>query len=76
MLELRLSNVPVGRRVRLVSIVGGRQLTRRLLALGLSVGDEFDVLHHRGGGVVVGKNGNRVALGGSIADKLMIEEFE
>jgi len=76
MSELRLSSVPVGRRVRLVSIDGGRQLMRRLLALGLSVGDEFDVLHHRGGGVVVGKNGNRVALGGSIADKLMIEEFE
>lgn len=72
----RLSNVPVGRRVRLKSINGGRQLIRRLLSLGLSVGDEFDVLHHRGGGVVVGKNGNRVAIGGSIAEKLMIEESE
>lgn len=73
-MELRLSNVRVGRRVKLVSINGGRQLKHRLRALGLSVGDEFDVLHHRGGGVVVGKNGNRVALGGSIAEKLMIEE--
>jgi ferrous iron transport protein A len=76
MLQLRLSSVPVGRRVRLTAVNGGRQLMRRLLALGLSVGDEFEVLHHRGGGVVVGKNGNRVALGGGIADKLMIEEFE
>ena len=74
MMELRLSNVPVGRRVRLVSIEGGRRLIRRLLALGLSIGDEFDVLHHRGGGVVIGKNGNRVALGIGVADKLKIEE--
>ena len=76
MLQLRLSSVPVGRRVGLTAINGGRQLMRRLLALGLSGGDEFQGLHHRGGGVVVGKNGNRVALGGGIADKLMIEEFE
>ncbi len=68
-----LSSVPVGQKVRLISIRGGRKLTRRLLSLGVAQGSELEVLHHRGGGVVVGKGGNRVALGAGVADKLMIE---
>jgi len=65
-----LSETPVGQKVRLVAINGGKQLTRRLLALGLAVGSELEVLHHRGRGVVVAKQGNRVALGKGIAEKL------
>ena len=58
-----LSETPVGRKVRLVAIDGGRELTRRLLSLGLTVGTEVEVLHHRGRGVVVGNAGNRVKVG-------------
>ena len=65
-----LSDTPVGQKVRLVSISGGKQLVRRLLALGLTVGSELEVLHHRGRGVVVAKQGNRVALGKGIAEKI------
>ncbi len=68
-----LSAVPVGQKVRLISIKGGRKLTRRLIALGITQGNELEVLHHRSGGVVVGKDGNRVALGAGVADKLVIE---
>jgi ferrous iron transport protein A len=68
-----LSSVPVGQKVRLISIHGGRKLTRRLLSLGVAQGSELEVLHHRSGGVVVGRGGNRVALGAGVADKLMIE---
>ncbi len=68
-----LSSVPVGQRVRLISIQGGRKLTRRLIALGITQGNELEVLHHRSGGVVVGRDGNRVALGAGVADKLVIE---
>ena len=63
----------MGRKVRLVAIHGGRSLARRLLALGLTVGSELEILHHRGRGVVVGKEGNRVALGKGIAEKLQAE---
>ena len=62
--------------MRLVSIQGGRLLTRRLLALGLTVGNELEVLHRRGGGVVVGKDGNRVALGRGVAEKLIAEDLD
>ena len=76
MAEQVLSAFPVGRRVRLVSIQGGRLLIRRLLSLGLTVGNELEVLHHRGGGVVVGRDGNRVALGRGVADKLIAEDLD
>ena len=68
-----LSETPAGHKVRLVAIDGGRQLTRRLLSLGLSLGSEVEILHHRGRGVVVAKQGNRVALGRGIAEKLRAE---
>ena len=71
-----LSEVPVGQRVRISTIQGDRQLIRRLLALGLTAGNEVEVLHHRSSGVVVGKDGNRVALGTGVADKLLIEEID
>lgn len=73
MAKKMLSTVPVGQKVRLISIQGGRKLTRRLIALGITQGNELEVLHHRSGGVVVGKDGNRVALGAGVADKLVIE---
>jgi ferrous iron transport protein A len=63
-----LSDTPVGRKVRLVAIDGGRQLS-----LGLSVGAEIEILHQRGSGVVVARQGNRVALGKGIAEKVYTE---
>jgi ferrous iron transport protein A len=72
--EIRpITDIPVGQRVRLVKIEGGRELTRRLLALGLSINEEVEVLQHRGRGVVVARGSNRIALGGGIAEKLMAE---
>jgi ferrous iron transport protein A len=68
-----LAELPAGSSARLAEIRGGRQLTRRLLALGLRVGSEIVVLHHRGSGLVVSHGDTRVALGGGIADKLWVE---
>lgn len=68
-----LDSLPVGSHARIVSINGGRNLHRRLLGLGLRVGSEVAVLHHRGRGVVVACAGNRIALGGGVAEKLLIQ---
>jgi ferrous iron transport protein A len=73
---LSLDQVRPGTRVRLVAIDGGRQMTRRLLALGISLGSELEVLHRRGRGVVVGRDGNRVALGSGVAEHLQIEVID
>lgn len=71
-----LSEIHVGQKVRLVAVDGGRQLIRRLMSLGLSIGTEIEVLHHRGRGVVVARDGNRVALGKGIAEKLHAEVLD
>jgi ferrous iron transport protein A len=72
---MALAQVPLGTRVRIVEVRGGRQLTRRLLSLGLRIGSEVELLHHRGRGVVVASAGNRIAIGGGIAEKLMAEQI-
>jgi ferrous iron transport protein A len=68
-----LSDLPLGKAARVVEIRGGRQLVRRLLGLGLRVGSEILVLHHRGSGLVVSHGETRVALGGGVVDKLWVE---
>ncbi len=70
---IRLNQVPTGNRAQIVRIEGGRQLVRRLLSLGLRVGAELHVLQRRGRSVVVASSGNRVAIGSTIADKLLIK---
>jgi len=69
---ITLDLLPVGRHARIHSLNGGRELTRRLLSLGLRVGSEVDVLQHRGRGVVVASHGARVALGGGVAAKILM----
>ena len=66
----------VGQRMRLVRIDGGQRLKRRLLALGLSVGGEAELVQRRPGGVVLARGGNRVALGEGVAHKLYAEVVE
>lgn len=68
-----LIDLPVGSLARIAEIRGGRQLTRRLQGLGLRVGSEVAVLHQRGRGLVVSAGGTRVALGGGIVEKLLVE---
>ncbi|MEJ1365886.1 MAG: ferrous iron transport protein A [Candidatus Sedimenticola sp. (ex Thyasira tokunagai)] len=70
--DTTLNTVPVGARARICRINGGKEIARRLMGLGLRVGSEINVLQHRGKGVVVANAGNRVALGGAIAGKLLM----
>jgi len=70
---LTLPQLPVGQRARISAIHGDRDMARRLLGLGLRVGSEISVVQQRNRGVVVARAGNRVSLGSSIADKLLME---
>lgn len=70
-----LNLLPVGTRARIARILGGQGLSLRLMGLGLRVGAEVQILHHRGRGVVVATAGTRVALGGGMADKLLMESL-
>jgi len=70
---MSLIELPVGTPARIAEIRGGQQLARRLLGLGLRVGSEVAVLHHRQRGVVLFTGNARVALGGGVVEKLFVE---
>lgn len=74
--SLPLSDMPLGQPMRLVRVAGGHRLKRRLLALGLNIGGEIEIVQRRAGGVVLARGGNRVALGAGIAQKLFGEVVE
>jgi ferrous iron transport protein A len=71
-----LALLPVGVKAKIERLDGGRQLARRLLGLGLRVGSQIEVVQHRGRGVVVACQGIRVALGGGVAEKLLMRPLE
>lgn len=68
-----LASVPSGQRVRITGHAGGRMLRARLLALGLNLGREVEILQNNRGQIIVGVNGGRVALGRGITQKIMAE---
>jgi ferrous iron transport protein A len=70
---MSLVDLPIGTLARIAEIRGGSQLVRRLLSLGLRVGSEVSILHHRGRGVVLSTGDTRVALGGGVVEKLLVE---
>ncbi|MDP2047195.1 MAG: FeoA family protein [Deltaproteobacteria bacterium] len=72
-LENLLAEFPAGRRVRITGHRGGRMLRARLLAMGLNLGREVDVIQNNRGLIIVGVNGGRVALGRGISHKILAE---
>uniref|UniRef100_A0A7V4G6A0 Ferrous iron transport protein A n=1 Tax=Desulfobacca acetoxidans TaxID=60893 RepID=A0A7V4G6A0_9BACT len=69
--ETPLAAMPSGSRVRITGCRGGRMLRARLVALGLNVGREIDILQNNRGLIIVGINGGRVALGRGISQKIL-----
>ena len=62
-----------GQKVRITGYRGGRMLRARLLALGLNLGQEVEILQNNRGLIIVGINGGRVALGRGISQKILAE---
>lgn len=73
---LPLSEMQIGQQMRLVRVDGGQRLKRRLMALGISIGGQVELVQRRGGGVVLARGGNRVALGAGIAHRLYGEVLD
>ena len=63
---------------KIVSIMGGFGLQRRLEILGLKVGSIVDVMtmHPMGGPVILNINGRQVAIGRGMASKIFVEPVE
>ncbi len=73
---LVLAQAPAGQRVRITGHQGGRMLRARLLALGLNLGREVEVLQNNRGLIIVGVNGGRIALGRGISQKILAEPVD
>ncbi|MCB1760810.1 MAG: ferrous iron transport protein A [Gammaproteobacteria bacterium] len=67
---ITLDRLQVGKDALIAEIRGDRKLTRQLLGLGIRVGSRIRIMQQRGKGVVVACDGNRVALGATIAHRL------
>ena len=68
-----LDQLAIGKLAQISEIRADRQLARRLLGLGIRVGSKITVTQQRDKGVVVACDGNRVALGGTVASKLFTQ---
>ncbi len=68
-----LNEMTTGAHATVTGISGGKDMVRKMMALGLSVGSDIELLHQRGKSVVVRSKGTRIAIGESIADHLTVE---
>lgn len=65
-----------GERVRVVALMGGAGLDRRLAEMGLNPGTELSVRQRRGGGMVVSRGETRLGLGFGMAHKIMVVRLD
>ncbi|RLB04442.1 MAG: ferrous iron transport protein A [Deltaproteobacteria bacterium] len=73
MIPIPLSMVQEGERVRVVEIRAGRGLIRRLLSIGIGLGDVIEVISNSPPGqVIIGKGGMRLGLGFGMAHKILV----
>ena len=71
---LRLSEAPKGERLVIARLDGGPKARARLMAMGLRIGDEVDVITNSGQGqLVVGVDYKRIVLGRGLAGKLLVQ---
>lgn len=59
--------------VRITALYGGATLARRVTEMGLNIGSEITIHQRQGGGLVVMRGETRFALGGGMANKIMVE---
>ena len=68
-----LALVSSGKKVKIVSIVGGRGLREHLVNMGLDVGSEIEVLKQgKPGSFLVAVKETRLAIGQGMAQKIMV----
>lgn len=72
---LNLLQAPIGARLRIHSLEGGRGLDRKLRQYGLFAGDEARLLRRApfGGPLLIEVNGREIALGRGVAASVLVE---
>jgi len=73
-MEIPLAILPQGSSGRVVRIIGGRGIIRRLVEIGFTPGENVKILHSDfSGPILVSVKGSRVALGRGIAMKIIVD---
>jgi Fe2+ transport system protein FeoA len=70
--NIPLTHAPVGQRIRLVEIRGGREITHRLVEMGLTPGVEIKILQDSGGPLLLAVRDSRIALGRGMAYRVRV----
>jgi Fur family ferric uptake transcriptional regulator len=70
---LSLQYAANGERVRIVTILGGREVQARLADMGLAVGTCLEIIsNHSSGPLIVASKGTRLAVNAGLAKKIMV----
>jgi len=74
---MRLFNIQVGKKVRVIKLYGGRGLEQKMWEIGIVPGIEAQVVRHgpMGGPILLYIDGREIALGRRIASKIEVEEI-
>jgi len=71
---MALSDAPVGEQLVITRLDGGPMARARLMAMGLRMGDEVDIITNSGQGqLVVGVDYKRIVLGRGLAQKVLVQ---
>ncbi len=68
-----LAEVEEGKKVKIMEILGGHGLVRRLLRIGLTVGIELFIVNNQGP-IIVKFGDSTIAIGRGMAKKILVEE--
>jgi ferrous iron transport protein A len=71
--DLPLTMIAPGEPVKLVRIVAGHRLRRRLTELGLIPGVEFKIMQDEGGPLLLAVKDTRLALGRGMAHRIIVQ---
>jgi len=71
-IKIPLTEAPIRKLVKLVSIKGGRSITQRLVELGLTPGTNLKVIQDSGGPLIINVRRSKIALGRGMAEKLFV----
>lgn len=72
---MSLSQVKKGK-VRIAGFTGGKNFQKKMLALGIFVGDIVEVIaNNYPGPVIIAKNSLRIGIGFGMASKILVEKI-
>jgi len=67
-----LTQAPVGKPLQLVKIHGGREITHRLVEMGLTPGSTLKILQNAGGPLLISVRKSRIAIGRGMAFRMRV----